>query len=408
MFVHKPPLSESSFLHDDCETQIEQKTDGDLVADMYVTRLRDNDASELIDNVPFMDDSFDQDLLMASGGKLACGQGDRIIYNNFVTLPSEQQVEPIYVEPCRSESNSSFDQASTATATATANDENVPVDCLDYPTGPYDTEPAAPLPPDEFGNYTVPHEPLYYRDGFRGSFPMRTLSRISEKSSNESASTPSDTPANVYDNSDHEQNYTTSEDNENAPSISSDLPENMANEEVVNNPLDELHVEYAGIDSNPSSQEESLKNTECTQLDQDTLEDDEEEEDLDETNAEEIKTEERDLPPDFKPELTNSITSENDVTNKDSDGSLHDSMEILEEVNTEDRFEHDQKGGSFEVSECSQQQIQWKVTIPKSHMKTNFPSTSGSKPGLLKKPSVSLSENSGKYVVTEGTEEIIL
>ena len=79
----------------------------------------------------------------------------------------------------------------------------------------------------------------------------------------------------------------------------------------------------------------------------------------------------------------------------------------IEEVNTEDRFENDQKGGSFEVSECSQQQIQWKVTIPKSSMKTNFPSSS-SKPGLLKKPSVSLSENSGKYVVTEGTEEIIL
>merc|ERR1719422_23868 len=192
-------------------------------------------------------------------------------------------------------------------------------------------------------------------------------------------------------------------------SISSDLPENMAHDGDTAAPhhLDEVHVEYAGMESNPSSQEESLKNTECTQLDQDTLED-EEEEDLDETNAEEIKTEERDLPPDFKPELTNSITSENDVTNKDSDGSLHDSMEILEEVNTEDRFEHDQKGGSFEVSECSQQQIQWKVTIPKSHMKTNFPSTSGSKPGLLKKPSVSLSENSGKYVVTEGTEEIIL
>ena len=57
-------------------------------------------------------------------------------------------------------------------------------ECLDYPggqgalTGPYDTEPPPPLPPDEFGNFTVPHEPLYYRaDGFRGSFPMRTLSR---------------------------------------------------------------------------------------------------------------------------------------------------------------------------------------------------------------------------------------
>ena len=118
-----------------------------------------------------------------------------------------------------------------------------------------------------------------------------------------------------------------------------------------------------------------------------------------------IKTEERDLPPGFRPELTNSITSENDVTNKDSDGSLHDSMEILEEVNTEDRFEHDLNRASFEGSEESQHQIQWRVTIPKSNMK---PCQSSSKPALLKKPSVSLSENSGKYVVTEGSEEIIL
>ena len=205
------------------------------------------------------------------------------------------------------------------------------------------------------------------------------------------------------------QNYTTSEDNENAPSISSDLPENMAEEggECV---LDKVHVEYGGLED-PSSQEESLKNTECTQLDQDTLEDDEDEEDLDETNAEEIKTEERDLPPDFKPELTNSITSEADVTNKDSDGSLHDSMEILEEVNTEDRFEHDLKGGSFETSEGnSVQHIQWKVTLPpkSTGLKPNPSGPGLNKPGLLKKPSVSLSESSGKYVVTEGTEEIIL
>ena len=205
------------------------------------------------------------------------------------------------------------------------------------------------------------------------------------------------------------QNYTTSEDNENAPSISSDLPENMAEAEAEC-VLDRVHVEYGGLED-PSSQEDSLKNTECTQLDQDTLEDDEEEEDLDETNAEEIKTEERDLPPDFKPELTNSITSEADVTNKDSDGSLHDSMEILEEVNTEDRFEHDLKGGSFETSEGnSVQHIQWKVTLPpkSAGIKPNLPGAGVSKPGLLKKPSVSLSESSGKYVVTEGTEEIIL
>ena len=382
VFDHEPQCSESSFLHDNCETQIE-KTDNDLVADMFVRHLREPGCESDIDNVPFMDDSFDQDLVISSGGKVACGQGDTIIYNNFVKFPTEESVETVIVE------------SAPSGETIASPEESL--------TGAYDTEAPPPLPPDDFGSFTVPHEPLYYRaDGFRGSFPMRTLSRISEKSSNESASTPSDTPAVQYDHSDHEQNYTTSEDNENAPSISSDLAENMAAEEdsVIPNPLEELHVEF-GCDS---SQEESLKNTECTQLDQDTLED-EEEEDLDETNAEEIKTEERDLPPDFRPELTNSITSENEVTNKDSDGSLHDSMEILEEVNTEDRFDHDPNRCSFEGSEESQRQIQWRVTIPKSNIKS---CQASSKPTLLKKPSVSLSENSGKYVVTEGSEEVIL
>ena len=380
VFDHEPPCSESSFLHDDCETQIE-KTDDDLVAEMYVRHLPDPDCESDIDNVPFMDDPFDQDLLISSGGKVACGQGDRIIYNNFVKLPAEEPVETVFLETQPSEELDPEPEELT---------------------GAYDTEPPPPIPPDDFGSFTVPHEPLYYRaDGFRGSFAMRTLSRISEKSSNESASTPSDTPAAQYDHSDHEQNYTTSEDNENAPSISSDLPENMAPEDsVIPNPLEDLRVEF-GCDS---SQEESLKNTECTQLDQDTLED-EEDEDLDETNAEEIKTEERDLPPDFRPELTNSITSENEVTNKDSDGSLHDSMEILEEVNTEDRFDHDVNRCSFEGSEESQRQIQWRVTVPKSNMMS---CQANSKPALLKKPSVSLSENSGKYVVTEGSEEVIL
>ena len=382
VFDMEPPISESSLLNDDCQTQIEK---ADLVADMYVSKMDPG--------VAFMEDGFDAELV-SSGGKLVCGQGDKIMFNNFVELVGAEQ---------STQTDASKDVVSGDSA-----------DGDTTPTGPYDTEPAAPLPPDEFGNYTVPNEPLFYRDGFRGSFPMRTLSRISEKSSNDSGSTPSE-DANDYDEVE-EHNYTTSEDNENAPSISSDLPENMAaasGDDGAINPINDLHVEYGGgMESNPSSQEESPKNTECTQLDQDTLDDDDEE-DLDETNAEEIKTEERDLPPDFKPELTVSITSEADITNKDSDGSLHDSMEILEEVTTDACFEHDLNRASFEGSEQeleSQRQIQWKVTLPKQSSKAAVkgePGTSG-KPGLLKKPSVSLSENSGKYVVTEGTEEIIL
>ena len=51
-----------------------------------------------------------------------------------------------------------------------------------------------------------------------------------------------------------------------------------------------------------------------------------------------------------------SISSENEVTNKEregdnSEGSLHDSMEILEEVATEDHFDHDNDADSASEAE---------------------------------------------------------
>jgi hypothetical protein len=189
-----------------------------------------------------------------------------------------------------------------------------------------------------------------------------------------------------------DQNYTTSEDNDQHPSISSDLPENCA-EALGNLPanpsFDDVRIEYApNVDPQPSSDEESPKFTEFTQIDQDTIE----EEDLDETNAEEIATEEElleDLPQDFHPgDLTNSITSDNTATHKDSEGSLHDSMEILEDVNTIDHFEREQEGGDSPAE----------LVVPPAPA----PRT------LLTKPSVSLSESSGKYVRRVGEEEVIL
>jgi len=414
VFNYEPNSTESNFLNnDDCETQIE-KTDDNLVADMYVRHLRASESLSCngesdIDSVPFIDDSFDHELMQGMGN-LACGTGDRIIYNDFGQLPQEQHVETVFLPPTRSNScSSSFDQPPPFDVNEEGQHlvSDIPNECLDFPTGPFDIiDPPPPLPPDEFGNFSIPHEPLYYREGYHGPFPPRALSRISEKSSNESASTPSDTtPAAQYENnsvSDHEQNYTTSEDNENAPSISSDLPENMADElyAIPNTSFDEVQVEYCGLQTPPSSQEESPKYTEYTQIDQDTLE----EEDLDETNAEEIKTEEQDLPADYRADLTNSITSENDVTNKDSEGSLHDSMEILEDVNTDDHFDHDDGKQSFDQSGESQMQCQWKPYQASG----KEPTMSTLKPILLKKPSISLSDNSGKYVVTEGSEEVIL
>ena len=125
---------------------------------------------------------------------------------------------------------------------------------------------------------------LIFREGFHGVFPQRTLSRISEKSSNESGSPQSEGNAilcndNTSTSDQEEPNYTTSEDNENAPSISSDLPENTANliESNINASQVDIQVDFS-VPSPTISNAESLKVTEFTQIDQDTLE-----EDLDET-----------------------------------------------------------------------------------------------------------------------------
>jgi hypothetical protein len=363
---------------------------------------------------------------------LACGQGDKILYNNFAHLPRQQQVETVYLPVTRSCSDSSFEQSHSLPLLepeeeAVAVCQDIPQECLDYPTGPYDTEPPPPLPPDQFGNF--PQEPYYRDPTYHPAFPIqRALSRISEHDSGESASsgesmgemevfkpeegfelereeTELERSASV--NEDDEQNYTTSEDNDQHPSISSDLPENCANALSgfpPNASFDDVQIEYAGdINPHPSSEEESPKFTEFTQVDQDTME----EEDLDETNAEEIKTEEElleDLPPDFQSsDLTNSITSDNTANNhKDSEGSLHDSMEILEDVNTIDHFDREQTiVDSFdEREEHAEEETGQEAAV------TVHPPPAPRQ--LLTKPSVSLSESSGKYVRRVGEEEVIL
>ena len=63
-------------------------------------------------------------------------------------------------------------------------------------------------------------------------------------------------------------------------------------------------------------------------------------------------------------------------------------MEILEDVNTIDHFEREQEGGDSPAE---------LVVPPAAAPRT-----------LLTKPSVSLSESSGKYVRRVGEEEVIL
>lgn len=311
-----------------------------LIADMYVKKVGSNESVSTngeseFDTVPFQEDGVNVDLN-------ECTCNDSYCFRNIVPPPLQN---PVFIPSSRSSSGSSFDcplnlELSTDADTPVRDLSN---SCLDFPTGPYDiVDPQHSYPEEDFGSYIL-QKPVGFRDGFLGPFHQRTLSRISEKSSNESGSPQSDGPPQPYaDNtsvSDHEeQNYTTSEDNENAPSISSDLPENMGPHlELQPNPsFDDVQVEYNM--SPPSSNIESPKITEFTQIDQDTLE-----EDLDDTNAEEIKTEERNSPIEIHPEISNSISSENNNTNRDLDGSLHDSMEILEDVNTIDYFDNEEK-----------------------------------------------------------------
>jgi hypothetical protein len=411
------PSGESGFLMCEGETQTEQGEEL-LVAEMYrrqlshdvhsLTSLNGDSGDSL---PPYLDGDFEHHDIIHGMNALACGQGDKILYNNFVHLPRQQHVETVYLPVTRSSSNSSFEQSNSLPLLDPEEEAGVPVcqdipqECLDYPTGPYDTDQPPPLPPDEFGNFPA-GEPPYYRDAgvtYHPAFPIqRALSRISEHDSGESGSSGESKEGEIEvfepeersmsNGCEEDQNYTTSEDNDQHPSISSDLPENCA-EALANLPanpsFDDVRIEYApNVDPQPSSDEESPKFTEFTQIDQDTIE----EEDLDETNAEEIATEEElleDLPQDFHPgDLTNSITSDNTATHKDSEGSLHDSMEILEDVNTIDHFEREQEGGDSPAE----------LVVPPNPA----PRT------LLTKPSVSLSESSGKYVRRVGEEEVIL
>ena len=362
-----------------------------MIADMYVRQVCSNDSVSTngeseFDAVPFIDDGFDPN----NPTECTCDQD--VCYGNIIPPPM-QLPESVYLPPTRSSSGSSFDCPPPPDLSDEALTPVPEAPFMDFPiSGPYDMdEPPEAFSNDDFGTYILPPKPLIFRDGFHGPFPQRTLSRISEKSSNESASPQSDGPAVLFggDNTSvsdqDEPNYTTSEDNENAPSISSDLPENMAN------PLDgcpigeDIHVEYNNGHSPVSSNVDSPKVTEFTQIEQDTID-----EDLDDTNAEEIKTEERISPPPVElPPDTTSISSENNATNKDSEGSLHDSMEILEDVNTIDHFENDEKHIHRELLD-EEYEDRKEAGVP-AYLVVN----------------IDASENSGRYVVNEGSEELM-
>ena len=215
-------------------------------------------------------------------------------------------------------------------------------------------------------------------EAFCVSLPPRALSRISERSNSDaaaqgnnqqqqqlhevsprSASPPSEASKGPAEDTMSDQNYASSDDNDNPPSLCSDLPENTKNEAPMALPrfqsLDDPQRDQ--FPSPPSSLLEGSATiqecrTEVTQVEPDSLflelsPPEEEEEEFLRAEAEDgedhpaggtLERRREKIPYDF------SISSENDVTNKeddDSGSSLHGSMEILEEVATEDHFEHD-------------------------------------------------------------------
>ena len=467
----------------------------EMIADMYVRQVAaagSNDESFSTngdsenDSVPFIDDDYDHH----GNNRGSSGNGSHFLQNqhpnhlhgSVFLSPSSSSA----AVPCRMNTGNGFCfQSADYVDEDDDDDENVELDaptpindlnhaCLEFcndggsdPNFDLMDPPPPPIPPEDFGAYSLMQAPPppsnFIRDGFHGSL-QRTLSRISEKSSNEESvgSPRSDTipavevaeaiAAASFDNntsmSDHEEeeeeepNYTTSEDNENAPSISSDLPENMALPLMGGIPSfeDAHHYGFTAEFSPPSSpiaadgEDESpgrLMMTEYTHIEPDTLLEGEEEEDPDETNADEIRTEEEgeDEHVDFLPQSgaiadmsansnSNEADEASDNRRRNSDeGSLHDSMEILEDVSTVDPFDpepEEQQGSTLKRVICKPQEaahFREKEMGGEQSQQTQelllLPPPVRRARGGGQSPTRDASESSGRYVVKEGSEELM-
>jgi hypothetical protein len=261
------------------------------------------------------------------------------------------------------------------------------------------------------------------------------------------ASFDNNTSLSDHEEEEEEPNYTTSDDNENAPSISSDLPENMALPLMggVRSFEDAHQYGFTADFSPPSSpiacneEDESrgqLMMTEYTHIEPDTLlEGEDEEEDPDETNADEIRTEEEVegqagfllLPPplddaDISPNSNSNEADEASGTRRrnSDEGSLHDSMEILEDVSTADHFDleheeqqqHHESAGMQVANELVATALgnDEELDLEEHELQQQFlllPPPGRRISASLHSPSRDISESSGRYVVKEGSEELM-
>ena len=102
--------------------------------------------------------------------------------------------------------------------------------------------------------------------------------------------------------------------------------------------------------------------------------------DVDDVNVEDLVEGARDKVP-----YDLSISSENEVTNKENldnsdEGSLHDSMEILEEIATEDHFEHDNDDSDPSEAENEPKDIFEMPPMPNTISSTEDPARTSTPP----------------------------
>eukprot|EP00095_Tigriopus_kingsejongensis_P011547 snap_masked-scaffold33_size549341-processed-gene-4.12 protein:Tk11547 transcript:snap_masked-scaffold33_size549341-processed-gene-4.12-mRNA-1 annotation:"hypothetical protein SMAC_06395" len=203
----------------------------------------------------------------------------------------------------------------------------------------------------------------------------RSLSRISEQSSSETGPPKPDSSEEEHEDTISDPNCpTTNSESENPPSLNSDLPENVPDKdrcfslppltarEVVRECGLELGAEIE-FPSPPSSLMEGNQ-TEFTQIEADSMFLEITPPDFEEPTDDVLGAKSLPLESDSaKGSLTKdkipydlSISSENNVTKgEDSESSLHDSMEILEEVATVDHFEREnQSNAGSEIGDDTQ------------------------------------------------------
>ena len=221
-------------------------------------------------------------------------------------------------------------------------------------------------------------------------FPPRALSRISEASSSKNPEQPEIVSRSGSEGGGQDtmtdQNYATSEGDPDAnpPSLSSDLPENITDagfsstsrvmraiaefESRANNTTTsgskDLPSPPSSMINTTEDEEVTLEGkTEVTLIEPDSLYLELNDPDhfavINDQAVDNIQMEDSRIPYDL------SISSENEVTNNEDDdgekhenseGSLHDSMEILEEIATEDHFDHLDRGTNVDSDQSFEQE----------------------------------------------------